>query len=317
MSDVQPALDRRSFIAGAIGGVAGIALLGQMPSTASAKPRAAELKSTPLGDGLTLIEGAGGNVVTLANAAGVLMVDGGLAEHSAALIKLVSRQSGKRPVTTLFNTHWHWDHTGSNERLSKAGAKIIAHENTKLWLGADFFVEWENRAYKPRPAAALPTETFYKSGQLNFADESIVYGHLPRAHTDGDLYVFLPARNVLVAGDLLSVGAYPVLDYSTGGWIGGLLDASKALLDLSNESTRIIPGTGPVRSRADLQEQYEMLKTMKDRLVGMMKKGMGADDMLAAEATKEFDARWGDPRLFVSNAYRGMWGHVRSLGGIV
>lgn len=317
MSDVKPVVDRRSFIAGAIGGVAGIALLGQTPSTATAKQRAPTLKSTALGDGLTLIEGAGGNVVTLANAAGVLMVDGGSADHSAALIKLVSQQSGKRPVTTLFNTHWHWDHTGSNEKLSKAGAKIIAHENTKLWLGADFFVEWENHAYKPRPTAALPTETFYQSGQLNFADESIVYGHLPRAHTDGDLYVWLPARNVLIAGDLLSVGAYPVLDYSTGGWIGGMLDASKALLDLSNEQTRIIPGTGPVQSRADLQAQYEMLKTMKERLTGMMKKGMGADDMLAAEATKEFDAHWGDPRLFVANAYRGMWGHVRSLGGIV
>jgi len=317
MSDVKPVFDRRNFIAQAIGGVAGIALLGQTSSPAFARERAAALRSTALGDGLTLIEGAGSNVVTLANDEGVLMIDGGLAEHSSDLLKLVSQQSGGHAVKTAFNTHWHWDHTGSNEKLGKAGAKIIAHENTKLWLGADFFVEWQNRAYKPRPAHALPTETFYTAGELNFGNEKILYGNLPRAHTDGDLYVFFPARNVLVAGDLLSVGAYPILDYSTGGWIGGLLDASKALLDLSNERTRIVPGTGPVQTRADLQLQYEMLKTMQERLIGLLKKGMGADDMIAAQPTQEFDARWGDSRLFVANAYKGLWGHVRSLGGIV
>jgi glyoxylase-like metal-dependent hydrolase (beta-lactamase superfamily II) len=274
------------------------------------------LRSTMLGDGLILIEGAGGNVVALSNAEGVLMVDGGSSEHSNGLLKFISKQTEAKPEL-LFNTHWHWEHTGSNERLGKAGAKIIAHENTKLWLGGDFFVEWQNRAYKPRPPQALPNETFYTSGELNFGDEQVVYKHLPRAHTDGDIYVFLPARNVLVVGDLLAVGSYPILDFSTGGWIGGMLDASKALLEVVDAQTRIIPGVGPVQTRADLQAQHDMLATLKDRLVGMLKKGMGAEDMLAAGATREFDAKWGDPTLFVSNAYRGLWGHVRSLGGIV
>jgi hypothetical protein len=39
--------------------------------------------------------------------------------------------------------------------------------------------------------------------------------------------------------------------------------------------------------------------------------------MLAAGATKEFDEKWGDPRLFVTVSYRGLWLHVRELGGIV
>jgi glyoxylase-like metal-dependent hydrolase (beta-lactamase superfamily II) len=317
MSDSKPVPGRRNFITSVIGGVAGIALMGETRTAAFAKTRATAIQATSLGDGLTLIEGAGGNVVMLTGADGVLMIDGGLPERSAELLKLVAHESGKQPIRVMFNTHWHWDHTGSNERVGKLGARIIAHENTKLWLGAGFFVEWQNRAYKPRPPQALPTETFYTSGQLNFGNEQIQYGHLPRAHTDGDIYLFFPGRNILVAGDLLSVGAYPILDYSTGGWIGGMMDASKALLDLSNEQTRIIPGTGPVQTRADLQAQYDMLATMKDRLVGLLKKGMGADDMIAAAATQEFDARWGDPKLFVSNAYRGLWGHVRSLGGIV
>jgi hypothetical protein len=89
------------------------------------------------------------------------------------------------------------------------------------------------------------------------------------------------------------------------------------LLEVSDSQTRIIPGTGPVQTRADLEAQHQMLSTMKDRLIGLMKKGMGTDDLLSAPPTTEFDAKWGDPKLFLANAYKGLWGHVRELGGIV
>ena len=46
-------------------------------------------------------------------------------------------------------------------------------------------------------------------------------------------------------------------------------------------------------------------------------KGIGTDDLAADPPTKEFDAKWGDPHLFLANAYRGLWGHVRELGKIV
>ena len=142
------------------------------------------------------------------------------------------------------------------------------------------------------------------------------YGHLPKAHTDGDIYVFLRTANILVAGDVVSQ-SYPILDYTTGGWIGGLTDATKTLLDLTNADTRIVPGSGPVLTRAHLQAQYAMLTEVRARLVELLKKGMSARDMIAAGPTKEFDQRWGDPDLFIGNAYKGLWGHVRELGGIV
>ena len=120
-----------------------------------ARSKAEAITTTAFSDRLTLISGAGSNVVALTGPEGVLLVDGGTAERSADLMKVVNKLSDKRRVDTLFNTHWHWDHTGSNEKLAKTGTKIIAHEYTKLWLGADFYVDWQNRQYKPRPAAAL------------------------------------------------------------------------------------------------------------------------------------------------------------------
>ena len=311
------ASNRREFLqALAAGGAAGLSACAFAPRAlgrSSAEPLAAKV----LTDNVVQITGLGTNVVIVTGPEGALMVDCGPAERSEELLRFVSKYPGAGRVSVLYDTHWHWDHTGGNERFAKAGAKIAAHENTKLWLGANFFSEWQGRRYLPRPKEAWPTQTFYTPGKTTFGKDEIVYGYLPRAHTDGDIYIFLPRQNVLVAGDLVSVGSYPVLDYTTGGWIGGMTDASKALLEVVDDKTLIVPGTGPVQGRADLKAQSDMLATMNDRLKGLMRKGIGTDDLLAQPPTQEFDAKWGDPQLFLANAYRGLWGHVRELGGIV
>src|SRR5689334_5441029 len=237
--------DRRRFLKAALAGAAGVSLSLR---ALAGSPREA-IAVVPLTDRIVLITGAGGNVVALTGEQGVLLVDSGLEERSKDLLRAVEKLPGGKHVHTLINTHWHWDHTGGNERLGKEKVKIIAHENTRLWLGADFYCDWQdNRHYTPRPKVAWPTETFYTSGKLTAGEDEVVYGYLPRAHTDGDVYVFFPKSNVLVAGGLVSVGSYPILDYTTGGWIGGMADASKALLGVANPDTKIVPGSGPVQT---------------------------------------------------------------------
>jgi glyoxylase-like metal-dependent hydrolase (beta-lactamase superfamily II) len=284
---------------------------------ASAQTSHAPLTSTPLGDHLHLFSGGGGNVLLVTSGDGLVLVNGGAAERSNELLKLVAAQSKGKRLAALFNTDWCADHTGSNEALGAIGVPIIAHENTRQYLANDQFVEWQKRTYKAKPKSALPTKTIYTKDSMAAGSERIEYGHLGQAHTDGDIYVHLPVSNVLVAGDVLAVGKYPMADYTTGGWLGGLLTATKTLLDLSNDQTRIVPGSGPLQTRADLQAQHDMLSTLRDRVAKMMRQGMSAADMLAAGATKEYDARWGDPKQFLTVTYRGMWLHVRELGGIV
>jgi cyclase len=306
--------DRRTFLKAAVAGAAGVSLSLRTFARSAPDP----VVTVPLADHLVQITGVGGNVVVLTGPDSVVMVDSGDADRSKDLMRAVQKLPGGKHVQTLINTHWHWDHTGGNERWGKQKVKIVAHENTRLWLGADFYCDWDNnKHYTPRPKVAWPTDTFYTSGKLSANGEDIVYGYLPRAHTDSDIYVFFQKANVLVAGGLVSAGEYPVLDYTTGGWIGGMADASKALLGIANKDTKIVPGIGPVQTYADLQAQSDMLATMRERLVDLMRKGVGTDDLAADPPTKEFDARWGDPRLFLANAYRGLWGHVRELGKIV
>jgi glyoxylase-like metal-dependent hydrolase (beta-lactamase superfamily II) len=314
---MTPAPSRRDVLRTLIGGAAGLSLPIGSSLRVSAQSRHSALKTTPLTANVALVSGAGGNVVVISSDDAALMVNGGLREHTDQLSQTVSELTAGKPVRFLFNTDWHPDHSGSNELLGRTGTQIIAHENTKQYLGADIFVDWQQRTYKSLPKVALPTHTSYTPGKMTFGRERIEYGPLGQAHTDGDIYVFLPDANVLVAGDVLAVGSYPIADYVSGGWLGGLMTATKTLLDLTNDKTRIVPGAGPVQTRADLKVQHEMLVTLRERLHQMMRKGMGTKDMLAAGATREFDERCGDPALFMTVTYRGMWLHVRELGGIV
>jgi cyclase len=305
--------NRREFLKTVLGGAAAISLSSQ----GFARQSSSAIQASKIEDNLVLISGAGRNVLVVTSPDGVLMVNGGRPEHSAALLKMVADQSPANRVQALFNTDWYLENTGSNETLGKAGAKIIAHENTKLWLTTDIVVEWQKRTYKPRAKEALPNQTFYTTGKMAFGKEEIQYGYLGQAHTDGDIYVFFPGRNVLMTGDVFSAGMYPIPDYCTNGWLGGLVTATKTLVGLTDAKTRVIPGTGPVQSRSDLEAQYEMCNTMKTRLAEMMKQGKGANEIIAAAPTAEFDKKWGDPSVFLSVAYRGLWSHVRELGGIV
>ncbi|MEY4760755.1 MAG: Beta-lactamase precursor [Pseudomonadota bacterium] len=305
-------MQRRSFIAGlaAVGAAAGF----------PAAPRAAwaagspSLGTTRLTDSLTLVTGAGGNVVVFDSPEGVLLVDGGSRARSAELLQTVRGLTGKDRVHTLFNTHWHWDQTGSNAALAGSGTQILSHENTRLWLGTDVDSEWEQRRYERLPKSARPTKTFYTTGSLQFGGEQIDYGHLPQAHTDGDLYVHFRRADVIVCGDVLSVGRYPLIDYSTGGWLGGLVEATKQLAALGKDSTRFVPGVGSVQSRAAVQAENQMLGTMRTRLAKLLAEGMSAQEMVDARPSRDFDTTWGDPELFIRNAWPGLVARARELG---
>ena len=237
------------------------------------------------------------------------MVDGGLKERSAELLSLVRNELSVSRIDTLFNSCWHPDRTGLNEQLGAAGARIIAHENTRLWLGRDVTTPWDNRTVRRLPPEARPNATFYDSGAVEVSSREIRYGYLLQAHTDGDMYVHFPDDKLLVTGAAISASSWPLLDWWTGGWIGGLVDAFDVLLELADDDTRVVPGQGALMTRADLVEQREMYVSIFDRLAAMFFAGLEPADVLAAAPTREFDDRFGDSELFLRLAFRGFGLH--------
>lgn len=307
-------IGRRHFLGAALSAVAAAAL-GDMARAASSSRKGTPLSAIALDEKLLLVQGAGGNVVISAHGDGLVLIDSGASTHTKALLRLIQERFGHTRIETLINTHWHLDHTGGNDTLGKRGVRIIAHENTRLWMQAEFHSEWEGHTYPPRAKYAVPTETTYTSGEVTAGRERIQYVHLPQAHTDGDLYVFFPESNVLVAGDLLAVGTYPIVDYATGAWIGGFIAANEALVRATDVQTRIIPGSGPIQTRADLEAQLTMCATVKERLHQSFKSGNSLEEFIATQPTREFDAKWGDPRQFLAMIYESAMGHIFEMGG--
>jgi glyoxylase-like metal-dependent hydrolase (beta-lactamase superfamily II) len=290
-----------------VGAAAG---LSPAPGSRSwARSAAPPIAATTLTDQVSVFSGAGANAVCLRAADGLLLVDGGLEERSKDLLESIYSHSGSRKVKILFNTHWHPEQTGSNERLAGRDTRIIAHENTKLWLGYKNSVAWEHRTYGPLPPKARPNETTYGSGNLMFGDEPVDYGYLLQAHTDGDIYVKFARSNVLVTGGAVSTDGWPVIDFESGGWLGGLVDGIKALIPLADADTHIVPANGPTLTRTELEAQRDMYATIFDRLGRLLRKGMGPDEVVAAQPAKEFKPDWGNPTEFITMAFKSLWGH--------
>jgi len=302
---------RRQILKAAIGGAAGIVLGAPVLRVSGAQAQAVpeSAGTLRLADDLFVVRIPGeANVVAQTGADGVLLVDGGSAGASDALMKAVSGLPGGGPVRMLFNTHWHPEQTGSNERLGKAGVAIIAHENTRLWLTQNITWPWNGRRFTRLPRIAQPNKTFYDTGKL---DSGVRYGYIPdAAHTDGDLYVYFPKQNVLAVGDAVSGQGWPVVDWWTGGWIGGIVGGLQRLQTLANADTRIVPARGPMLSLADLKAQFEMYGTIYDRLNQLLNKGRGPSEAVAAQPTKEFDAQMGNPDEFVRRAFESMWAYL-------
>jgi glyoxylase-like metal-dependent hydrolase (beta-lactamase superfamily II) len=318
--DLNPpsSLGRRRLLAGVAGGLLGSLLLPRrgaalQANTALQAGSAQQAGVIPLNDRLSLVTSGGTNVLALSSADGLVLVDSGAPELSDRLMASLQQRFPGGRVRTVFNTHWHPENTGANDVLRERGATIIAHENTRLWMATPTWIPAEDRYRRPRSRPAHPTETFYIDGSMDGEGTRIDYGYLADAHTSGDIYVFFRDANVLAVGDVASPARDPELDYLTGAWIGGRVDAIDRLLARSDDHTRIVPGYGPVMSRAELQAEHEMMKTIYERTVERVRQGDYVEDMLTAGVMNGLARTWSDPRKFLYAVHKGLWAHHNKL----
>ena len=316
-------LTRRELLRGSIA-ITGAALAGstvppwlarpfarhQQPAAADAlaQSRAAMAKAPievlKLTDRLTMLSGPGGNVVVLPGSDGKVVVDTFVQPVWQQLSDALTGLS-KDPVKVVIDTHWHFDHSDNNGAFQKAGAAILAHENTKTRMAQSH--DLLGMKIPASPPEALPTETFKATHSLTLNGEQIALGYVPPAHTDTDIYIHFTKGNVLHLGDLYFNGSYPFIDSTTGGKINGMIAAAETGLNLANATTKIVPGHGPLGDRATLTTYRDMLATVRDRVQKLKASGQTVDQVIAANPTAEFDAVWGkgfmDPKRFVGLVY--------------
>jgi len=301
---------RRSLLRTAIQTAAGLSL-GGFGARVLLAQRLAPTASAELGADFHVLKAGEINVLAVKTGDGLALVDGGAAADSAKLLEAAAALARGAKIETLFNTHWHPEQTGSNEALAKAGATIVAHENTRLWLGEDVTWPWNNEMVRRLPERARPNKSFYTDLQLTLGGKRVSCGHLRDCpHTDGDMYVLFRDDNVLAVGDAVYGVGWPSIDWWTGGWIGGLVGGIEALLAVANADTRVVPARGPVLGYKDLRRQYEMYGTIWERLVKKLYGGGGPDEAVAAKPTQEFDDIMGPSEEFVRRAFQSLWAYL-------
>jgi len=299
--------DRREFVKALVAGGAGLTLSTRAFGQGGRGP--APLAAPKIADRVSVVSGAGGNIGVIVGRDGVMMIDGGTANRAGDVAKAVN-DVNPGMVQVLFNTHYHFDHVGSNERLGMNGVRIVAHENVKKRLGVTFDDPAMGRKMEALLPAGQPTETFADGGRMTFGQDTLEYTHTPLAHTDGDAFIFIPTSNVIHTGDLLWIGRYPVIDYTVGGSLASMAAALDRVDRIGDAGTRIIPGHGGQAgvTKADMRRTREIWLEINKRLEDHAKQGHAIDQVIAAAPTKDFDERIGSGMAdaFLRQAYGGI-----------
>ena len=314
--DQWPRLSRRRVLSGGLRVLGATSVAGALGSLGVLAPARVALAArvgitvTPLTTkemgGLTVLQGAGCNVVAMPGPEGALLIDGGLATNSKALLRAVEKATGSSRVSTLINTHWHPEQTGSNFPIASQGGLIIAHEVTRLYEGRKASSVCYEGTYGPLPEKARATKTTRTSGALEFASQHIEYDYLPAAHTDGDLYVHFPEANVLVAGGPVSGDRWPVLDIHNGGWLGGLVRAYEKLATVVKPDTRVVPADGKLLTGTDIVRYRDIYQKLFAQMFVYFNKGFGPSDAVAAHPLEDYENELGDASVFIAGAYRSL-----------
>lgn len=250
------------------------------------------ITTTKLYDNVFLLQGVGGNMVLQTGPEGNVLIDSSFATSVNKVREAIGAVSKDAP-DALINTHWHYDHTDGNEGLHNAGFRIYAHENTRKRMSTPQTIAFFKITMPASPAAALPTVTFNDTFHVWHNGDSLNLAHFDPAHTDTDISIHFAHANVLHMGDTWFNGIYPFIDEATGGNIGGMIRASEKALALADDSTKIIPGHGPLGTKADLQKFHDMLSTVRDKVAALKTAGASEQEAIAKKPTADLDGVWG------------------------
>lgn len=269
----------------------------------------ASVSSTQVSGNIHMLAAEGGNIGVAVGNDSIFIIDDQfekLAKKNLEAIKAIS----DKPIEFLLNTHFHFDHSGGNQAFHKHGATIIAHDNVHTRLKDGATIKAFGKVMEPASADALPVLTYPQEVTIHLGNDTATIMHFANAHTDGDSAVFFKDANVIHTGDLYFSGMYPFIDTSNGGSVEGYIAAQQAILDNADEHTKIIPGHGPLSTRATLEGDLTMLKTISARVKAGVDNGQTLDEILAGNPSVGFEESHGQGFLnteaFVGILFEGL-----------
>jgi cyclase len=254
------------------------------------KPDDVTIKVEKIAPGVAVLFGQGGNIGLSYGVDGNVLIDDQFAPLTPKILAAVATVDPD-PVQFLINTHFHFDHTGGNENFGKAGTVIVAQDNVRLRMNKENKVL--GSMVPASPAAALPIVTFDHEMSVYRNGDRLHIMFAPHAHTDGDAIIHFEKANVVHMGDTFFNGLYPFVDIDSGGNIRGVIAAADRVIAIANDQTRIIPGHGPVASKADLIAYRAYLVDVVGKVQAAMKAGKTLAQIQAMKPSAGYDAKYG------------------------
>jgi len=256
-----------------------------------------ELSIVPVAGNVYMVQrpGGGGNIGVFVGPDGVLLVDSLFAPLSDKLVEAVAQVTDSE-IRFLINTHIHGDHVGGNENLAELGVLIFAHDNTRLrFLEEQSHFPRRGGSFAPQqPVGGRPVVTYNDEISFHLNNEEVRAFLVPPAHTDGDTFVYFPESDVLHLGDVFRTTSYPIIDKYNGGTLRGTIAALDKAIAMAGPDTKVIPGHGlSVVGREEVQEFLSMILDVQTKVYNMIKEGKHLDEVMAAQPTADYDAKWG------------------------
>ena len=245
--------------------------------TQTQKP-AGPLRIQKVKDDLFMISGEGGNVAVYVTPEGVVLVDDMFDRNHADILAQVKSVTDK-PLRYVINTHQHDDHAGGDLKMLPI-AEVIAHKNARANL-----VDIKQPYYEDTPGTpiGLPRVTFSDELSVHLGGREVRARYFGRGHTSGDAIVYFPALRVIHSGDLFlgqrgGKGPNIYVDYAQGGSFRDWTKTLDGMLTLDFDT--VIPGHGPVSTKADVIKFRADVEKMRDRLAALVQQGRGKAEVL-------------------------------------
>lgn len=287
-------------------------------STAAAAPTQANGATEPyapqvvdVAPGLSMLIGRGGNIGLLSGDDGAFVIDDQYPDIASGNLQAIEGIAGGAP-RFLVNTHWHGDHAGGNAAFAGAGAVILAHENVRKRISGAVETRRNGELQPTQEAAAWPIVTFADGVSFHLNGQTIEVFKVEDAHTDGDSFIHFKEAHVLHMGDVFFNGAFPFIDLGSGGSVTGYMAAQQRALELADANTKIIPGHGPLATRADLEKMHGVIAQAIAAVQAEVDAGKSLDDTLAANPLAPWAETYGqgfmNAETFTTILYTGLSG---------